>query len=219
MGNNQENGTLVQEIKCIRALDGIISGVSMVALLLFFSPEIIAFPIKLFRYLYIVPITFVFILVISIPRDLHPSEKWHNGLGRLRFFSFLALGLSPFWVWWHSDINNSYFLSNIAVFVMSLVLCLYNLISIASASAEENSRGLFFLFSRFSRMVLIYVLIAPVLAFFITVWLGQSGGRDIFIVLYQIRGWEIFIFGMPLCLSLYTIWHWRQILVAKTHST
>ena len=87
------------------------------------------------------------------------------------------------------------------------------MISMVSAAAEEDGNEWFFLFTRFARMTLIYVLIAPVLAFFITVWLGQNGGRDIFVVLFQIQGWDIIVFGVPFCLTIYILWHWRLILV------
>ena len=199
-------------------MDGIISGIFLLALLLFFSPMIMTFPVRIFRYFYIVPVGFVFILIMTIPRDLQESLKWKSGLGRLRFFAYLSLGVSPFWVWWHADINNSYFLANIGIFVFSLILGLYNLISVASASVEERSRVIFFLFTRFARMVLIYVMIAPVLAFFITIWVGQGVGRDVIIILYEVRGWYLLVFGLPLFLSLYILWYWRQVLVAEIHA-
>lgn len=203
----------ILEIKCIRALDGLISGIFLVALFMFFSPLLISLPITIIRYFYLVPILFVFIVIFTIPKRLHKTEKWFSALGRLRLFAFVTLGLSPFWIWWHSNLNNPYFLANIAFFVFSQIMCLYNMISMVSAAAEDDGNERFFLFTRFSRLTVIYVLIAPVLAFFITVWLGKNGGRDIFLVLFQIKGWDIVVFGIPFALTIYILWHWRLILV------
>lgn len=62
-------------------------------------------------------------------------------------------------------------------------------------------------------MALIYVLIAPVMAFFFTVWLSQQGGKEIIIILFQIQGWDLIIFGVPFALTMYILWQWRQLLV------
>ena len=86
----------IKEIKCIRALDGLISGAFIVALFMFFSPLLMTLPISFVKYLYLIPILFVFIVIMTIPKKLHSSEKWHNALGRLRLFALIALGLSPF---------------------------------------------------------------------------------------------------------------------------
>lgn len=203
----------IKEIKCIRALDGLISGAFMVALFMFFSPMLMTFPITIIRYFYLIPILFVFIVIFTIPQKLHKTEKWRQALGRLRLFAFLTLGFAPFWVWWHNSPNTPYFLTNIACFIFCQVLCMYNMISMVSSAAEDDGNEWFFLFTRFARLALIYVLIAPILAFFFTVWLGFNGGRDIFLVLFQLKGWDIVVFGVPFALTIYILWHWRLILV------
>jgi hypothetical protein len=203
----------INEVKCIRALDGLISGSCMIILFLFFSRLLIALPILIAKYLYLIPVLFSFITIMNIPKKLHTGEKWISALGRLRLFAFIALGVSPFWAWWHYNLNVSYFLINNGIFVFSLVLCLYNMISIVSASAEEYGYEWFFVFTRFARLALIYILIAPILAFFVTIWLGQNGGKEIIIVLLQIQGWDLFVFGVPFALAMYIMWHWRLLLV------
>jgi len=208
-----EKQTHIYEVKCVRALDGLISGAAMIFFFLFSSRILITLPISIAKYLYLIPVLFSFITIMNIPKKLHSSEKWLNALGRLRLFAFIALGISPFWIWWHYNLNSGYFLINNGIFVFSLVLCLYNMISIVSASAEEYAYEWFFVFTRFARLALIYILIAPVMAFFVTVWLGQNGGGEIIIILLQIQGWDLIIFGVPFALTIYIMWHWRLLLV------
>ena len=203
----------IDEVKCIRALDGLISGSCMIILLLFISRMLITLPILIAKYFYLIPVLFSFITIMRIPKKLHSGEKWLSALGRLRLFAFVALGVSPFWVWWNNNLNSNYFLFNNGIFIFSLILCLYNMISIVSASAEEYAYEWFFVFTRFARMALIYVLIAPVMAFFFTVWLSQQGGKEIIIILFQIQGWDLIIFGVPFALTMYILWQWRQLLV------
>lgn len=208
----------VYEVKCIRALDGLISGSFMVLLFLFTSRILIALPISIAKYLYLIPVLFSFITIMHIPKAMHSGENWLNALGRLRLFAFIALGVSPFWAWWHHNLNSSFFLINNGAFIFCLILCLYNMISIASSSAEEYGYEWFFVFTRFSRLALIYILIAPVLAFFVTVWLSQNGGKEIVIVLIQIQGWDLIVFGIPFILTMYIMWQWRQLLVKNIMS-
>lgn len=208
----------VYEVKCIRALDGLISGSFMVLLFLWISRILVSLPISIAKYLYLIPVLFTYITIMSIPKALHSGENWLSSLGRLRIFALIALGVSPFWAWWFNNLNISYFLINNGIFIFCLVLCLYNMISIASASAEEYGIEWFFVFTRFSRLALIYILIAPVLAFFVTVWLAQNGGKEIVIVLMQIQGWDLIIFGIPFSLTMYIMWQWRQLLVKNIMS-
>lgn len=205
--------TYLLEIKCVRALDSLISGTFMIGLFMFFSPILMALPIKLIRYLYLLPIIFVVIVIFSIPKDLHTTEKWYDALGRLRFFAVIALGLAPFWKWWHSNMNSLYLMINIAFFILALVMCLYNMVSIVSAATEDDNKRFLLLFTRFLRLVLIYFLVAPVLAFLITFCLGLINGIDIFILLFQIKSWDMIIFGIPFIMTIYSLWLWRNYLV------
>jgi len=203
------------KIKSIRALDGLISGAFLVGLFLYFTRELITVPILFVKYLYIIPILFIFITIMNIPKKLYQELKWQHTLERLRFFSFLALGFSPFWIWWHHNLNNRYFLFNVGIFIFSVILTLYNMISIASVASKENDNNLLFLFTKFARLIVIYILIAPTLAFFITVWLGQNGGKEIIFILVKLQGWSVIIFGVPLLLTAYALWHWRLNIVKE----
>lgn len=209
----------INKIKSIRALDGLISGAFLVGLSLYFTRELIAVPILFIKYLYIIPILFIFITIMNIPKQLYQELKWQHALERLRFFSFLTLAFSPFWIWWHNNLNNRYFLFNVGVFIFSVTLTLYNMISIASIASKENDSSLLFLFTKFARLMVIYILIAPTLAFFITIWLGQNGGKEIIFILVKLQGWSVIIFGVPFLLTAYALWHWRLNLVKElTHN-
>ena len=203
----------INEIRCIRVLDGLISGASIVFISLIFSRQLLTIPIAAIKYFYLVPVLFVFITIMNIPKNLHSGKKWINALGRLRLFAFITLGFSPFWIWWHFNLNSSYFLINTGIFLFAQILCLYNMISIAAAAANEDDNKVFFLFCRFARLALIYAMIAPILALFLTVWLGQNNGGEVVIILYQIQGWNIIVLGLPFLLTIYVLWHWRLILV------
>ena len=213
MTDTDQKKTHITEIKCVRTLDGLISGTFMAAVFMFFSPMLMSLPVTLIRYLYLIPILFVFIIIFTIPKHLHKTEKWYDALGRLRLFAFISLGLAPFWFWWHSSMNNPYLMINVCIFIFAQVMTLYNMMALVSAAAEDDGYTWFLLFTRFSRLVLIYLLIAPLLALFITICLGFIKEIDIFILLFNLKSWDIIIFGVPLGLTLYALWQWRLILV------
>lgn len=203
----------INEIKCIRALDKLIPGVSIVFILLIFSRLLLNIPILWIKYLYLIPILFVFITIMNIPSKLYSGDRWINALGRLRLFAFIALGFSPFWIWWHSNLNSGYFLINTGIFVFAQICCLYNMVLIVAAATEEDGNKIFYLFCRFARIALIYTMIAPMLALFIIVWLVQRSGSEVVILLYQIQGWDLMVLGGAFVPTVYVLWHWRKNLV------
>ena len=201
-------------IKGIHSFNGIIAGTLAVFALLLLNRLMITLPLKLGKYFYLLPLILVFISTMTIPADLNESLNWQQVLRRLRFFSFSTIALSPFWIWWQYLPYSLYCSVNAILLLLSALLYIYNLANLATlAAADYNRKSRFAVVTGIIRLLVLYSMLSPAIAFLISMYWSGNNGKEIIIFLFRIRKIYSFIFGVPLCLTIFAIWYWKRQLI------
>jgi len=208
-----KNEEIRKNLKCVRALDGILLGIILVIPIITFQNILLTIPSTLIKYIIIVPAFIIFRSSFRIPNGLYTVKAWRNHLRRMRFFITGSLALSPFWSWWNQALENSYLILNIGFLLLFSMLYIYNLVSLSSVSATEKGNRKFANFAKLTRLWVIYIMIAPFLAFLLTTWFTDKTCWEI--VIFQIQNQKLILpfFLIPLFMTIFVILQWRRKLV------
>lgn len=205
-----ENHPVDTSITTLRALDGIMWGSCLFIPLILMNGFILSVTMPYSRYLYILPLFIIVKSTFGIPMRHHDSEEWRSVLWRLRILGCVALGLSPFWAWWGAAPESRYLFANVAALLLSLFLFMHNFVTLASITAKLSGWLNFFQYTKFTRMAVIYIMIAPVLAFFIAAWHTNNGNWELMFFIFGTKTLLLPIVGLPSIMSLHTLVYWRQ---------
>lgn len=199
-----------QNLRLLRAFDYIFFGFLILFFLIGFKSLIYTIPIFYIHYLYLLPTFFILFHVYKISPEGFTLLEWEKTLLRLKGSAVITTFLSPFWAWWHNAVNSLYCLVNLALLCISASVFLFNLVGlIIVITKEKNLRGLGW-WAKTTRLAIIYMMIAPVAAFFITAWFGKNSGNDIFLFLSRMERWKLLIFCSPVFMTLGLVWKLRH---------
>jgi hypothetical protein len=199
-------------LKCLRALDGILLG-SLILLPLGILHNLLAtVPFIFAKYAYIVPLIIIYKATYRIPFDTYKHREWKRVLRRLRFFAAGVLALSPFWGWWDSAPGNIYIQINIALLILFSILYIYNLVTLSIVSAKESKWPAFAIFAKLTRVVIIYIMITPACAFlFAITYISNSNSTwSIIIILLKYQDIIIPLIMTPLFMAALILILWGK---------
>ena len=192
----------IENIRFFRALDSMIAGLILLIFLLSLKRMMDVLPIPYIQYFYIIPVYLVFYGAISLPATGFKLFLYGKACARLKWSAFMVLLLSPFLHWWLEDPESTYLLVNFIGLCIAAAIFIVSLSNLVYAVSKEDNLVLISGMSRLARFSSLYLMLAPVLAFFVTVIFGKSSGQDIFMFVVKIERWELLVFFFPVILSL-----------------
>ncbi|NOY74752.1 MAG: hypothetical protein GXP32_03050 [Kiritimatiellaeota bacterium] len=199
-------------IGTLRALDAIMWGSCLFIPLILINSFILSVAMPYSRYLYILPLFIIVKSAFKIPMRHHASEEWRSALWRLRATGCVVLAFSPFWAWWDAAPESRYLFANVAGLLLTLFVFIHNFVTLASITAKLSGWPNFFQYTKFTRMAIIYIMIAPVLAFFIAAWHTNTSNWELMFFIFGTKTLLLPIVGLPVVMSLHTLVYWRQTL-------
>jgi hypothetical protein len=197
-------------IRTLRALDGIMWGSCLFIPLILTNSFLLSVTMPYSRFLYVLPLFIIARSTLKIPMNHHDSEEWRTVLWRLRILSCVVLALSPFWAWWNAAPESRYLFANVALLLLSLFIYMYNFVTLASVTAKLSDWSHFLQYTKFTRMAVIYIMIAPVLAFIIAGWHANNSNWELMFFIFGTKKLLLPIVGLPTIMSLHTLVYWRQ---------
>ncbi len=193
-------------LRLARAFDRFTIGLLGIFLALYANPFLTVMSAPYARYLYLLPVWFTALVPVHLaPADL-PAPEWAKTLRRLRWSALALAGLAPFWGWWQSALNSRYCLLNVGFLCLALFIYLYHLMGLARIIAEARAQGWLAHFARVTRMAIVYLLIAPVLAFFLVAWYENNSGHDILVFVDKLNPWKRHVLTAPILLAIMVCW-------------
>ena len=197
-----ERGEPIRTLEFFRALDITIAGIIFLACLLNFKYITDILPIPFIQYIYILPVLLIFTGVLSFPVSGFKLFQYGKAHERLIWSASALLFLSPFLNWWIQYADSPYLLYNFLFLCMMSSVFLVYLSNMAHAISKEDNLIWMCRLSRITRFSVLYLMLAPVLALFVTVFFGKSSGRDILWFFIQLEKWKLLVFFFPVVLSL-----------------
>lgn len=185
-----------------RALDTVIIGIILLSCLLNFKFMTDVLPIPFIQYVYLIPVILIFKGVMSFPGNGFKLFQYSKALERLAWSASALLFLSPFLHWWTRDTDSLYLLYNFLLLCMMSSVFLVYLSNLAHAISREDNLVWSCRLSRLTRFSALYLMLAPVLALFVTVTFGKCSGQDIFYFFIRLEDWKLMIFFFPVILTL-----------------
>lgn len=195
-------GEPVRTIEFFRALDTTIAGIILLACLLNFKYITDILPIPFVQYIYLIPVLLIFKGVFSFPASGFKLFQYSKALERLIWSASALLLFSPFLNWWMQCTDSSYLLYNFLFLCMISSVFLVYLANMVYAISKEDNLIWICRLSRITRFSALYLMLAPVLALFVTVFFGKSSGRDILWFFVRLEKWKLLVFFFPVVLSL-----------------
>ncbi|GEM_PF-4062278 len=208
-GMGPEGPASIDYIRFFRAIDCIIAGIIMLICLLSLKRMFDVLPVPFIQYFYVIAAYLIFYGAMWFPQSGFKLFLYNKSLMALKWSSFVVLLLSPFLHWWSQDPERTYLLMNfmgLCIASAIMIVCISNL---AYAVAREDNLILISWMSRISRLAALYLMLAPVIAFFVTVIFGKCSGQDIFLFIVKVERWQLLIFLFPVVLSLATLMQLR----------
>lgn len=197
-------------LRLLRTFDYIFFGFLILLFLIAFRSVIYTIPVLYIRYLYLLPTFFILFHIYKISPEGFTLLEWEKTLLRLKWSAFITAFLSPFWAWWHDAVNSLYCLVNLALLCISASIFLFNLVGLIIVITKEKNLRRLGWWAKTTRLAIIYMMIAPVAAFFITAWFGKNSGNDIFLFLNRLERWKLLIFCSPVFMTIGLVWRLRQ---------
>ena len=195
-------GEPIRNLGFLIGLDTIIIGIILLAGLLNFKYMTDILPIPFIQYVYLVPVILIFKGVLSFPGAGFKLFQYGKARERLILSASVLLLLSPFLHWWLRNTDSPFLLYNfLGLCMMSSVFLVY-LSNLAHAMSKEDNLVWSCRLSRITRFSALYLMLAPVLALFVTVTFGKCSGQDIFYFFVQLENWKLLVFLFPVILSL-----------------
>jgi len=201
-GAEAEKSSILVNVMFFRALDNVSFGTILLVFLLCFKGMLDVLPIPFIQYSYIIPIYMIFSGVMHFPEKGFQLFQYRKSLFRLVWGTIFMLLLSPFLQWWSIDTNSPYLLFNFLLFCISVVFFIISLSNLFNAVAREEGIRWVSRISRLTRFTALYLMMAPLLAFFVTVLLGKCVGQDIFLFVVRLEKWKLIVFLVPVFLTL-----------------
>jgi len=201
-GPGADKSNVLVNVMFFRALDNISYGAVILIFLLCFKEMLDMLPIPFVQYFYIVPIYMIFSGVMLFPEKGFQLFQYRKALFRLVWGAIVMLLLSPFLQWWSVDTNSPYLLFNFLLFGISVGFFIISLANLFHAVAREEGIRWVSHLSRLTRFTALYLMMAPLLAFFVTVLLGKCVGQDIFLFVVRLEKWKLIVFLFPVFLAL-----------------
>lgn len=192
-----------------KALDTVIMGIILLSCLLNFKFMTDVLPIPFIQYVYLIPVTIIFKGVMSFPESGFKLFQYSKALERLAWSASALLFLSPFLHWWMRDTDSLYLLYNFLLLCMMSSVFLVYLSNLAHAISKEDNMIWSCRLSRIARFSALYLMLAPVLALFVTVTFGKCAGQDIFYFFIRLEDWKLMVFFSPVILTLIVLMHIR----------
>ena len=207
----------VIDLKCLRALDNILLGIFLLIPIAVFYGWISTISFVLFKYIYIVPMIIICHATFAIPKDIHKNNEWVMVLKRLRFFSAGVVALSPFWGWCHTVTGNIYIFTNVIFLILFSMLYIYNFVTLVVISAKEHGWLGFMLFAKLTRLTIIYIIIAPLVAFIFTTWYMKNSLWSIIIFFIEYQNLILPFILIPLLMANFILIQWRRKMELNLH--
>jgi hypothetical protein len=197
-----EEGEPLRSLKFLRAFDTIITGIILLVCFLNFKYITDVMPIPFIQYLYLVPVLLIFKGVLLFPKTGFKLFQYGRELERLTWSVFLLLFLSPFLNWWLQNPDRPYLLYNFLLLCVTSSVFLVYLSNLVYAISKEDNLIWICRLSRIMRFSALYLMLAAVLALFVTVTFGKCSGEDIFFFFVRLEDWKLLVFLFPVILSL-----------------
>ena len=197
-----ERGEPLRTLGFLRGFDTIIIGIILLACLLNFKYMTDILPIPFIQYIYLIPVILIFKGVLSFPGTGFKLFQYGKALERLTLSASVLLLLSPFLHWWLQNSDSPFLLYNFLVLCMMSSVFLVYLSNLANAISKEDNLIWICRLSRITRFSALYLMLAPVLALFVTVTFGKCSGVDIFYFFIRLENWKLFVFLFPVVLTL-----------------
>ncbi len=197
-----ERGEPLRTLGFLRGLDTIIAGIILLACLLNFKYMTDILPIPFIQYVYLIPVILIFKGVLSFPGTGFKLFQYGRALERLTLSASALLLLSPFLHWWLRNTDSPFLLYNFLFLCMMSSVFLVYLSNLAHAISKEDNLPWTGRLSRITRFSALYLMLAPVLALFVTVTFGRCSGMDIFYFFIRLEEWKLLVFLFPVILSL-----------------
>lgn len=195
----------------LRALDGIILGATILTAIMIIQSWLPAPPLFLLKFIYILPLFVICRSIYQIPLNLYKRDEWNTVLRRLRFFAFTMIALSPFWEWWMESKDNLYFRINVFMLILSTILCIYNLVTLYIVAHKKEKKSFMNIFSRLTRLTIIYIMITPFITFAFSTWYIQNSTWSIITLCLKYKDLLFSIGILPFFMSAFIIMRWRKI--------
>lgn len=205
--NQTKNDT---DLNLARALDGILLGGSIFTVIILLQIWLPAPPLFIAKFLYIMPLFVICRAILKIPPDAHQHREWNVVLNRLKFFSVVTIALSPFWAWWKYSIDTTYLRINVTLLILAAMLCIYNFTTLSVIAEKDNPHRFMQIFSRITRFAVIYIMIAPFIAFLFTAYYTQNSSWSILIFCLTYQKIIISIGILPVFMTAFILMRWRQ---------
>lgn len=194
------------DLSLARTFDRFTAGLAGIVLVLYANVFLAASQVPYVRFLYLIPIWFAAAGVLSLHPGYLVDVAWEKAVWRIRWSAIAMAGLAPFWAWWQVALNSRYCIVNLGLLCFSFFLFLFNLVGACRILAERRGEPRLALLARFTRMAIVYLLIAPVMAFFVTVWYGNNSGHDILLFMQRVSGWKRHLLTFPILLTVVICW-------------
>jgi len=154
------------------------------------------------EYAYIIPVYMLFSGAMHFPEKAFQLFLYRKSLSRLVAVSLVMMLLSPFLQWWLQDTNSYYLLFNFLFLCLSGAFFIASLANLFHAVSKEEGFRWISAMSRLTRLGALYLMMAPLLAFFATVLFGKCTGRDILLFVARLEKWELLIFLFPVLIAM-----------------
>ena len=197
-------------VPTLRALDAMLWGSCLFIPLILMNAFLLSVVMPYSRYLYILPLLIIVRASFRIPMTFYDSGEWRGGLRRLRILGCCALALSPFWAWWGASPDSRYLFANVAALLLTLFVFMHNFVSLAAVAAKLSGWTNFQQYAKFTKMAVVYIMIAPVLAFVIAAWQTNNSNWELMFFIFGTKKLLLPIVGLPSIMSLHTLVYWRQ---------
>lgn len=193
-------------LRLARAFDRFTIGLLGILLALHANPFLTVMPAAYARYLYLLPVWFAALATLHLSSADLPEQEWPKALRRLRWSALAMAGLAPFWGWWQAALNSRYCLFNVGLLCLALVIFLYHLVGSARILAAARGQDWLIHLARVTRLAIVYLLIAPFLAFFLVAWYENSSGHDILLFVDKLSPWKRHVLTAPILLAIMVCW-------------
>ncbi len=201
-GGVHETGEPLRTHGFLKGLDAIISGIILLACLLNFKYITDVLPIPFIQYVYLIPVILIFKGVLSFPETGFKLFQYGKARERLTLTASVLLLLSPFLHWWLRNTDRPFLLYNFLFLCMMSSVFLVYLSNLVYAISKEDNLIWTCRLSRVTRFSALYLMLAPVLALFVTVTFGRCSGMDIFYFFIRLEEWKLLVFLFPAILSV-----------------
>ena len=206
-----KNSSKQKDITLLRALDGILLGASILTVIIILQVWLPTPPLFLLKFVYILPLVVICRSIYQIPVNLDNPEEWTPILRRLRFFASMMCALSPFWGWWLIAKENMYLRVNVFLLLLSAILCIYNLVTLYIVSGKSKKNSFMNIFSRLTRVAIIYIMITPFVTIALSTWYIQNSNWSIITLCLKYKDIILSIGVLPVFMSAFILMRWRKI--------